>query len=102
MLGDRRCDCLLFLYLLATKNIAAPYTAAPHATPTPIPTDEARTGFELPIPPPTGAPPSFMVAVDEGEAPDTLEPPSVRLSAAMGSEMLIIDSRVLVLLSGVR
>ncbi len=67
-----------------------------------MPTEDALTGFVLPMPPPTGAPPSFMVAVDEGTAPKLVEsPPSVELSAAIGRAILIMESRVLVLLSGV-
>jgi len=43
-----------------------------------------------------------MVAVDEGTAPKLVEsPPSVELSAAIGRAILIMESRVLVLLSGV-
>lgn len=69
----RRCAAFFFLYRRATKNMAAPYTAAPATTPTPIPTDDGRTPepeelFESPA-----APLSALV----GEAPfelDTVDP----------------------------
>jgi len=46
---DRLCRLRLFLYRRATKNIAAPYKAAPPATPQAIPTPlEVTVPLELP------------------------------------------------------
>lgn len=70
--GDRPCDCLRILYLLAMKNMAAPYAAAPQTTPTPMATDDFLTGISLPIAPPMGAPP--VTGFDGVGCADPLEP----------------------------
>lgn len=100
--GERRCDCFRFRYRRATKNIAAPYAAAPHTTPAAIPTDEARTGEELSTLPPMGAP-SLTVpeTEDEGELPLPGAVGAPReLSARTGIVGFIIAHRVLTLLLG--
>lgn len=71
---------------MATKNIAAPYTAAPATTPTPIPTDEGRTGeeeLESELP---GAPWSFGLELELPEADEGLTgvPPGFDVSARTG------------------
>ena len=45
------------MYLRATRNMAAPYTAAPHTAPTAMPTEDGRTGPPLCPPSLPGAAP---------------------------------------------
>ena len=98
MLGLRIWFCLRFLYRRATKNIAAPYAAAPQTTPRPMPILLALTGDELPMPGPTGAAP-VVVADDDGESP-VLDPGSSALSARIGMALFTMLRRVRTLASG--
>ncbi len=68
--------------------------------PTPMPMADGLTGAETPMPGPIGAPPYFGDEVEVGIAPGGVSMPSVELSAAIGRALLIMERRVLVLLSG--
>lgn len=95
---DLLCSCLRFLYRWATKNMAAPYTAAPATTATPIPTEVPLIELELSAPPPRGAP-SLIIAltVEVGDpVPVPGAEPPISPPARMGNEGLILFIRVLI------
>lgn len=100
MEGDRPCDCFRFRYLRATKNIAAPYAAAPQTTPAAMPTDFARTGDELstPLIGTPSLPGSELEDVDGSSLPlpGAIGVPN-ELSPLSGMAGLIIDIMVLTL-----
>lgn len=75
--------------------MAAPYTAAPATTPTPIPTDDGRTGAEESASEPIGAPSEFS-SVPEGFSPSPLrgEPPFGDCPARTGMEGSIMPMSV--------
>ena len=65
-----------------------------------MPTEDALTCSELPMSPPIGAPAFFAEVVSGGILPKGVVAPSVPLLPVMGIALLIMESRKVVLLSG--